>query len=442
MKGIKMALACCMLASMSLLIQAQTIVVDLKKGISEEPVGRDQFWLYPRENRLSGIPKDLDTMMTWVFPFTMNQMFYEQYQYGRYYENFENPVFTKERFDNIKMDRSKLTDKDIKYKLYGISGFRNGKKVIVVDFNNNYDLSDEMVLEVDTSGINIDDKWWDAYQQSPFFVAHYEVFDGKKVIQKEKIVRIQPFVKLKNPYSKMLEDLKFTLLVYERFTGTFSLGSEKYNLSVDGMTENNGAHASVYIAPYGQSGGSEGNIGGSIKLGNKALKLDSLHWDVPQLFMSMQGEVNENSIGGMEGMAAPEISMQDLDGNDFNLKDQDGKYTFIAFWGTWCGPCKADHPNLKRLYGEYKGNSNIEFIGVAWDKSADSVKNYLLKEEMNWRNLFANMNNRQSKGEQSIIDRYDVHSFPTYFLIDPSGKIIVKTNDLNVVEGKVRADLK
>ena len=99
-------------------------------------------------------------------------------------------------------------------------------------------------------------------------------------------------------------------------------------------------------------------------------------------------------------------------------------YLFITttFWGTWCGPCKADHPALKNIYEQYK-SQNIEFVGVAVDASPAVVKDYLSKEKMSWTNLFVN---HRDNGTESVVGKYEVNFYPLYFLINPAGEIILR----------------
>ncbi len=52
------------------------------------------------------------------------------------------------------------------------------------------------------------------------------------------------------------------------------------------------------------------------------------------------------------------------------MKSLKGKVVVIDFWATWCGPCVAEMPNMKKLYAEYK-DKGVEFVGVSLDKSKE-----------------------------------------------------------------------
>jgi len=408
-----------------LLSQTPTIQVSLKKSLAAEPVAIEQFWLYPKPVDLSGIPNDLDTLMVWACPFSVSQFLYEQYQYGRFYERFDGTPYTKEAFEKNKIPREDITDKDIRYKVYGISGLRNGKKIIAIDANNNGDLSDEIILEFDTTGLDIERRVT-SYELTPSMIVNYEIFHDGKVLQKEKIIKIQPFVKLRNPPNRIFEDLKFSLVTYETYSGTLEFGKKKYHVRIDGnINEGLLFNSNISIKEYGFSQDSTkevveaASVGNIIRLGGKLIRIDAVDCERVVITFSPVDHYEEKDA---EVFMAPQINTQDLNGRDFSLENLKGKYVFMHFWGTWCGPCKADHPALKNVYEQYK-NKNIEFVGVASDASPEIVKNYLSKEKMSWTNLFVSNKDRE---KETIVNEYGINWYPTYVLINPAGEVILK----------------
>jgi len=442
MRGLKQALIFFSIAFTIPFAKGQSLLIDLKKGIAPEPTDKSQFWLYPLETRLQGVPSDLDTVAYWVFPFLSQRFLYEQYNYGRIYESFNSIAISKESIEKAKIYYSNPSNSiDIKYKMYGISGFKNKKKVIIVDSNNNGDLSDETIIEIDTTSLTLYEKL-EFYTQTPLFVVHYEILTKEgKILKREKIVKIQPFVKLINPYNQALEDLKFGLVTQEQFSGTIDVNGKKYNFLIDGWTEDDDISSMLAIFEYGQYQKTlrYGAIGETVKLGNTLIRLDSINVEKETLFASILGNFNPEAVGNQEGMKAPRVSVKDLNGNSFDTQNLSEKYIFMIYWGTWCGPCKADHPELKLLYDTYK-SQNIQFLGFAVDNSEDGVKKYLRKEGMEWPNVFVNMNAK--KESSSIIEDYHIHSYPTYFLIAPGGKILSKTGDLNSIKNKLQQNIK
>ncbi|WP_282081301.1 TlpA family protein disulfide reductase [Aquimarina algiphila] len=107
-------------------------------------------------------------------------------------------------------------------------------------------------------------------------------------------------------------------------------------------------------------------------------------------------------------------------GGTTSLNDLKGKYVYIDVWATWCGPCKAEIPHLKKIEKEFH-NKNIEFVSISIDKKAqhDAWKKMVTEKELGGIQLFAD-NNWSS---QFIVD-YGIQGIPRFILIDPNGKIV------------------
>ncbi len=96
-----------------------------------------------------------------------------------------------------------------------------------------------------------------------------------------------------------------------------------------------------------------------------------------------------------------------------------GNYLLFDFWGTWCDPCRETTPYLKNLYASTK-DKNLKIIGIAYDRSLQSVRSYLHNEKIGWINLF---DERDSHG---ICEKFMVQAFPTFILVAPNGKIVLR----------------
>ncbi len=107
-------------------------------------------------------------------------------------------------------------------------------------------------------------------------------------------------------------------------------------------------------------------------------------------------------------------------GGTTSLSDLKGKYVYIDVWATWCGPCKAEIPHLKKIEKQYH-NKNIEFVSISIDKKPqhDAWRTMVKEKELGGVQLFAN----NDWGSQFIVD-YGIRGIPRFILIDPEGKIV------------------
>lgn len=115
------------------------------------------------------------------------------------------------------------------------------------------------------------------------------------------------------------------------------------------------------------------------------------------------------------GKPAKDFSIKLMDGKTFTLAGQKGKVLLIDFWATWCPPCREGIPGLKKFYAKYK-DRNFEILGISLDDKAKTAAKYIQKHEMNW------LHAATSNGWMDPTARfYNVHSIPSYWLIDKKG---------------------
>ncbi len=116
--------------------------------------------------------------------------------------------------------------------------------------------------------------------------------------------------------------------------------------------------------------------------------------------------------------AAPSISLRLLDGKPFLSKNLMGKWVMLDFWGTWCAPCRAEHPDLEKFYQTtIRENSNIiSLLAVACKDSYDKVSAYMEQKKYTFP---------VAMSDNKIENLYSVQGYPTKVLITPEGKYIV-----------------
>ena len=117
---------------------------------------------------------------------------------------------------------------------------------------------------------------------------------------------------------------------------------------------------------------------------------------------------------------ALDFELQDQYGNTHTLADYEGKVIFLNFWATWCGPCKAELPDIQKLYEKYKDSEDVVILGVAApdygnEGSIAEITTFLEENELTYPVL---MDERQQ-----LFYGYGISAFPTTFMIDADGNV-------------------
>lgn len=166
-------------------------------------------------------------------------------------------------------------------------------------------------------------------------------------------------------------------------------------------------------------------VGGILKESGDRTKLDSAY----KLFMSlatnerfrgMVQDVYNRKIKYVKGAPSPSFAFADTSGSIVSLESLRGKYVYIDLWATWCGPCKAEIPYLKKLEAKYH-DKNIAFVSISIDEVGDKQKwiNFVRKEKLTGIQIMAD-----KAWETSFVKDYTIVGIPHFILLGPAGEII------------------
>jgi len=123
---------------------------------------------------------------------------------------------------------------------------------------------------------------------------------------------------------------------------------------------------------------------------------------------------------GSIGSDAVDFTQDDTAGNPVSLSSFKGKYVLVDFWASWCRPCRAENPNVVKVYNKFK-DKNFTVLGVSLDQQKDAWVKAIEKDKLAWTHV-----SDLQQWNNAVARLYRVQSIPQNFLIDPTGKIVAK----------------
>lgn len=124
---------------------------------------------------------------------------------------------------------------------------------------------------------------------------------------------------------------------------------------------------------------------------------------------------------GPAEFAAP-LSGPTLDGKTASLAEHKGKVVLVDFWATWCGPCRAEVPNVLKLYEAYH-DKGFDVVGISLDEKPEDAQKYITQTGIPWVTLF-NQDETQRGWEHPLATYYGITGIPRAILVDQAGNVV------------------
>jgi peroxiredoxin len=122
------------------------------------------------------------------------------------------------------------------------------------------------------------------------------------------------------------------------------------------------------------------------------------------------------------GRLAMDFTQNDTLGSPVMLSSFKGRYVLVDFWASWCGPCRAENPNVVKVFNKYK-DRNFHIIGVSLDRPGQKERwmKAIHDDKLEWTQV-----SDLKFWDNEVAKQYGIKAIPQNLLLDPDGKIIAK----------------
>ncbi|MDR1582370.1 MAG: AhpC/TSA family protein [Prevotellaceae bacterium] len=208
------------------------------------------------------------------------------------------------------------------------------------------------------------------------------------------------------------------------------LSKEMFQISVNFLNENPGTVLSAYVLVSCM-------VQGGLDVELIQSSYDKLDNQVKNSALGniIQKEIKRaNTKEIAEGEIFRDLTLKTPEDKEVSLSDYagKGKYVLIDFWASWCGPCRAENPNVVALYKEYK-NKGLEIVGVSFDNDKDRWIKGIADDGITWPQM------SDLKGwESEAAAKYKITGIPFTILLDKEGKVIATNLRGDALKDKIK----
>jgi len=247
-----------------------------------------------------------------------------------------------------------------------------------------------------------------------------------KVTGSKSQAELEAFNELQKPYDEKSEELRNKYMQFRKDSNEvgmksveeeFDKMSEEKNETVfhKYLSENPGSPIALYV--LNQYAGYDID----------PAKVDPLFESLPAATKQLPSAVAfkkriETAKKTAVGAYAMNFTQNDTLEKPVSLSDFKGKYVLVDFWASWCGPCRAENPNVVKAYNQYK-DKDFTVLGVSLDQPGkkQSWLNAIHKDGLTWTHV-----SDLKFWDNAVAQLYGIRAIPQNLLLDPTGKIIAK----------------
>jgi thiol-disulfide isomerase/thioredoxin len=129
---------------------------------------------------------------------------------------------------------------------------------------------------------------------------------------------------------------------------------------------------------------------------------------------SMAADTLPKGLLELDGREAPPLVLDNLDGERWDIRDARGRWLFVHFWASWCGPCRREMPTIQAIFPEFDA-SQLEIVLINTAESEDTVFSFLAEVAPDITPLMDT--------DGLVTEQWQPRGLPATFFVDPEGRL-------------------